>query len=308
MFQHNEQNKTGSTNENPVNPYAKHSPKATLAQRLATATAALTPVTDTPRLDAEILLAHALGIARAKLLASLPETREAPLFDEWIERRLAFEPIAYILEEWEFFSLKFSTPPPLLVPRPETEHLVETALEYIGNKPARILEIGTGTGCIAVAIALNAPKCRIVATDLNPFAIETAAANAARHHCDDRITFRLGDLFDPLTETDAPFDVICSNPPYIEDNDWSELPPVIRLHEAPRALLAGKDGLDVIRRLLTGAPRCLKPAGLLAFEIDPAQSRAVTDLLLDQDYKNIKFRKDLSGSHRIAYARKGASL
>jgi release factor glutamine methyltransferase len=284
----------------------------THAERLAAAAERLSHVTETPRLDAEILLAHALDISRSALLARLRERAEAPAFDEMLERRMASEPIAYVLREWEFFSLRLEVRPPLLVPRPETEHLVEAVLDFVGKEPSdvgaelfrtyQVLEIGTGTGCVAVAIAHNAPNAMIVATDTNPVALETAGENARRHGVADRVTLRLGDLFDAIERTDAPFDVVCSNPPYVEEGEWKTLPPVIRLYEDPAALVAGPDGLDVIRRIVREAPSFLKPDGMLAFEIGAGQRDAVEHLLEERGYHAIHFRPDLAGIPRIAVA------
>jgi release factor glutamine methyltransferase len=296
---------------------------ATNAERLAQAARLLQSVSDTPRLDAEILLAAALGVSRAKLLASLSERADAPAFDTCIERRLNYEPLAYILGEWEFFSLPFNVRPPLLVPRPETEHLVEAILDYKAVwdatrrdatrqcgwcppfKPFKILEIGAGTGCVSVAIAVNVPGAAIVATDLNPLAIDVARQNAERHGVLDRIAFRQGDLFGALESGDGPFDVVCSNPPYIEDAAWPDLSPVIRMHEDPRALLAGPDGLGVIRGIVNEAPDWLAPGGLLAFEIGMGQDTAVESMLRDGPYGDIRFRNDLACIRRIACAKHG---
>lgn len=276
----------------------------TNAERLAQAVRLLQSVSDTPRLDAEILLAAALGVSRARLLASLSERADAPAFDQYIERRLNYEPLAYILGEWEFFSLPFNVQPPLLVPRPETEHLVEAVLDYAHatTHPVRVFEIGAGTGCVSVSIAVNLADAVVVATDLNPLALDVARLNADRHGVLGRITFRQGDLFAALEPADGPFDVVCSNPPYIEDGAWPDLSPVIRMHEDPRALLAGPDGLDVIRRIVKQAPDWLAPGGLLAFEIGMGQDTVVEFMLREGPYYDIRFRKDLAGIHRIACA------
>lgn len=274
----------------------------TLAGRLKSASEQLACVTETPRLDAEILLAHSLGITRAKLLAELSERCETPGFEELLERRLNFEPIAYILGEWEFFSLSFKVVPPLLVPRPETEHLVEVVLESLPDTSSRILEIGTGTGCVAVSIAKNRASCSVTATDINPIALETATENAARHRVADRVSFLQSDLFSELGSIKEKFDVICSNPPYVEEGAWPELPPVIRLHEDPRALLAGADGLDMIRSIARGSKSFLKPGGMLALEIGAGQSEAVANILKIQGYTSVDFHRDLAGIDRIAYA------
>lgn len=276
----------------------------TFGEHLAEATRRLAPVTETPRLDAEILLAHALGLTRAALLARLRESHNVPsAFEIMLERRVAHEPIAYILGEWEFFSLGFYVPAPLLVPRPETEHLVEVVLETVGTAPACVLDVGTGTGCVGVAIAANAPRARVTATDINPDALATAARNAARHGVAERIEFHLGDLFDALPSGTELFDVVCSNPPYVEDTAWAELPAVIRLYEDPGALLGGLDGLDVVRRLVEEARGHLRPGGLLAFEIGMGQYSNVHHMLEASGYEGVGFRRDLGGIERIAFAR-----
>ncbi len=152
---------------------------STVGERLNAAATALASVGETPRLDAEILMAHALGWTRAQLFARLGETPNSPQFDALMERRLAYEPIAYILGEWEFFSMTLKCRAPILVPRPETEHLVEAVLEVVETHPgSRILEIGTGSGCVAVALAAHAPDAHVVATDINPQALSLARHNA----------------------------------------------------------------------------------------------------------------------------------
>ncbi len=281
---------------------------ATLAERLSQAATALDAVSDTPRLDAEILLAQAMGISRAALLSRLKDDVTAiPAFEAMLERRLRYEPLAYILGEWEFFSLDFAIEPPLLVPRPETEHVAESVLEHIGTKGATVLEIGTGTGCIAISIAHAAKEASVVATDVNPRALKVARGNAERHHVAKRMAWREGDLFAALEPGDGPFDAVCSNPPYIEESAWDTLDPVIRLHEDPNALLAGNDGLDVIQRLVMEAPNWLVPGGLLAFEMGMGQYEPVRDLLDSHRYEHIRFVRDLAGIERVAVAKKPQS-
>lgn len=280
--------------------------RATNAQRIALAQALLASVTDTPRLDAEILLATALDMPRAGLLARLAERTDARGFDAMLERRLTYEPLAYILGEWEFYSLGFKVVAPLLVPRPETEHLVEAVLEHVRGAPARVLDCGTGTGCVAVAIAYHAPGSYVVATDVNPLAVEVAVENAARHGVAERVGLRVGDLFGALSQNGALFDVVCSNPPYVEEGAWPELSPVIRMHEDPAALLAGADGLDVIRRVVQEAARFLRPGGLLAFEIGESHHARVAEMLGRHGYENVRFRRDLAGIERVACAERPA--
>lgn len=272
----------------------------TAAQVLAEAVMALGPVTETPRLDAEILLAHSVRLSRSQLLTRLRDPIDAPGFEALVERRLNSEPIAYILGEWEFFSLAFFTRPPILVPRPETEHLVEAALDHLkdGQTARRILDIGTGTGCVAVSIAKNAPGNCVVATDINADALVLARENAARHNAE--IEFRRGDLFGALAPMDGPFDVIVSNPPYVESTEWPKLPPVIRRHEDPRALLAGEDGLDVLRRIIAEAPGHLNPGGMLAVEMGENHSERVRALFEHAGFRDTRRRDDLAGIPRIA--------
>ncbi|NIA14374.1 MAG: peptide chain release factor N(5)-glutamine methyltransferase [Nitrospiraceae bacterium] len=276
----------------------------THAERIAAITAFFEPVSETPRLDAEILLAEALGISRSLLLASLQERAETPALEAMVERRRNHEPIAYILGEWEFFSLTFYVVPPLLVPRPETEHLVEAVLDFVPGRPAHVLDVGTGTGCIAVSIAHQSPALRVTATDINPLAIETASRNAKRHGVADHVELVLTDLVDGLARPDGGFDVICSNPPYVEEGIWSDLPPVIRFHEDPRALLAGPDGMDLIRRIASDAVPLLCCGGLLMLEIGDGQRVAVEEVLRASGYEKISFERDLAGIERIASARK----
>lgn len=274
----------------------------TLAQRLEEAARALSDSTESPRLDAEYLLAHALDVTRGTLLARLHETREAPGFEALVERRRAHEPIAYILGDWEFFSLPLYMQSPMLIPRPETEHLVEAVLDYVGDRPATVADLCTGTGCVAVAVARNAPACRVVAADINPEAVALARRNAERNGVAERMAFAVGDLFDALEPGMAPLDAIGVNPPYVEEGAWPKLAPDIRLYEDPRALISGADGLDLIRRIVQGAPGWLKPRGLLALEIGMRQYEAVEAMLRRCGFTDIAFRRDLAGLVRIVTA------
>jgi release factor glutamine methyltransferase len=272
----------------------------TVAEMLDNSARQLEPVTDTPRLDAEILLAHALGRTRAALLASMRESIEPPeSFATMLRRRAASEPIAYILGEWEFYSLTFAVEPPVLVPRPETEHLVKAVLDFVNTRSATVLEIGTGTGCIAISIARNAPETVVTATDIRAQNLELASRNARAHGVGDRVAFVQGDLFEPVDPASR-FDVICSNPPYVAEGDWESLEPVITRYEDPAALLAGADGLDVIRRLVAQAPRFLNAGSRLAFEFGMGQDRSVNELLKEHDYRMIELIPDLAGIPRVA--------
>lgn len=275
---------------------------ASLAEELAATTEQLESISESPRLDAEILLAHVLGISRSVLLARLDESPSLQGLRHLVQRRLGHEPIAYILGEWEFFSLSLEVHPPALVPRPETEHLVEQVLDFVGDTPSKILEVGTGTGCVAVAIACNAPKVSILATDIRPENLDLAMRNAARHGVDNRIEVRAGETYEPLRPADGPLDVICSNPPYVEEGQWEALSPTIRLHEDRAALLSGPEGLDVIRQLVAKGQDHLRQGGLLAFEIGMGQYERVYALLDEYGYKEIRVTRDLAGIERIVTA------
>lgn len=249
-------------------------------------------------------MAHAMGIDRAALLTRLRDTCADDAFPAMLARRLNDEPIAYILGEWEFFSLPFLCRAPVLVPRPETEHLVEAALEHLaGKSSARVLDLCTGTGCVAISIARNLPGAEVVAVDVQPHAVELARANAARLGAAVQVLH--GDLFQALPPQGESFDAIVSNPPYISEAEYGSLPKVILKHEDPVALLAGRDGLHVVRRILAEAGRWLAPQGLLAMEIGDTQADAVLALAGSLGWNKLGVRRDLAGHARIVVAHSG---
>lgn len=271
----------------------------TVGERLREAAATLALVSDTPRLDAEILLAHALGMRRAKLLAELRGALPDSEFEALLARRLNHEPIAYILGEWEFYSLSFACRAPILVPRPETEHLVEVALAHLRATPRpRVLDLCTGTGCVAIAVAKNLPDAAVTAVDLNPSAVALARENAARLRVE--VTVLEGDLFAPL-DPHPPFDAIVANPPYVSVREWDSLPEVIRKHEDPMALLSGDDGLDLIRGIASEAGTHLSRGGLLAMEIGEDQGAAAQAILNSHGFGHVQVLKDLAGHDRIVH-------
>ncbi len=274
----------------------------TAAECIVRMSAQLKTVSDTPRLDAELLLAHALGMSRSSLLARLREPLQTAPVIPLLERRLNDEPLAYIFGEWEFFGLSMIVQPPLLTPRPETEHLVETALDYLRTKgliALRVADICCGTGCVAVAIARNAPRAVVHASDIHPDALRVARLNAVRHHVVVRCV--QSDLLTAMEGVGPSFDVIVANPPYVPEGEWATLSPVITRHEDPGALLAGVDGLDVMRRLVPQARRCLRPGALLAMEIGDDQYDAVADLMTAQGFGEIHCVCDLAGVQRIIH-------
>lgn len=261
-------------------------------------------ITESPRLDAELLLEHVLKLDRAQLLAREDEEISNKDFELLLLRRLTSEPIAYILEEWEFFSMPLTVRPPTLVPRPETEHLVEASLQHVSVAQSRILDIGTGTGCVALAMAQEVPDCTVVATDIQGHNLALAQENAERHNLDGRIEFRLGSLFEPVSG--EIFDMVCSNPPYIPEGDAPRLSLDIMEYEDPIALFSGPDGLDIVREMVNQGQDYLTPGGYLLMEIAQGQYSAVANFLEENGYDEIGFQADLAGIERIAIGRKPA--
>lgn len=276
--------------------------QATLAQALALAVEALRDASDTPRLDAEILLAHTLGWSRARLLARLQE----PIPDDALqtfralaERRAAREPVAYLIGRKEFYGLEFIVDRRVLVPRPDTETLVDAALEWARQRFSSqdtllIADIGTGSGCIAVALAAHLPNALVYAIDLSADALAVARQNVERHGVADRVTLLCGDLLAPLPQ---PVDLLVSNPPYtvLDDIDVG-----VRLHEPRLALDGGSDGLAIYRRLLAAAPQALRPGGALMLEIGATQAEAVTALARQAfPAAAVRVVRDLAGRDRV---------
>lgn len=253
----------------------------------------------TPRLDAEVLLAHCLGKDRLHLYLNLdrpmiPEERFR--YREMVRRRAMREPVSLIIERKEFWSLPFRVVSGVLIPRPDTEILVEEVLATIQDIPfPEILEIGTGSGAVAVAVAHERPEASIVATDIDRKALQTALINARQAKAS--VLFLGASLMTPI-RIEAHFDVICSNPPYIPDDVIPTLEPEITF-EPLSALRGGPDGLDIIRALVPQARDRLKKTGALILEMDPAQEAAVHDILASAGFTKIKTVLDLSGKPRV---------
>lgn len=262
---------------------------------------------DSPRLDAEVLLAHVRGCQRILLYTAFDTPvadAERAKFRELVKRRGDGEPVAYLVGSREFFSLPFAVSPAVLVPRPETEGLVVRAIDLCQSLDApRIMDVGTGSGAIAVTLAKRLPRARLVATDISAAALAVAGENARRHGVAERIEFLECDLCaDP--HAGGPFDVIVSNPPYVREDEFDALPRDVRLHEPKGALVAGPTGVEVIARLAKEAVGRLVPGGWLLVEIGPnvadaaaAAVAAVPGLELGAT------RKDLAGLLRILEAR-----
>jgi release factor glutamine methyltransferase len=282
---------------------------------------------DEPRLDAELLLGEAIGCGRAALTADAEAEVPAPAarrFGEMVRRRLRREPVAYILGRKGFRRIELEVDPRVLIPRPETELLVELALEL---GPARVLDVGTGSGAIALAVADELPDCEVTATDASLAALEVARANASRLGLADRVRFIQGTL-----PEQGGFDLILANLPYVAERDWPSLQPEVTRWEPPEALLAGPDGLDAYRRFI---PECAGPfnryaseksagpfnryaskksagplnryaverTGALAVEVGEGQAPAVAGLMRGAGFGGVETRRDLAGIERVVVGR-----
>ena len=285
---------------------------------------------DQPRLEAEILLAHVLGLERIALYMTYEEIVAEPdraAFRDLVRRRAAGEPSRYLVGTTEFMGLAMKVTPDVLIPRPETEQLAEEVIRRVGAAapplpmgaevdetdaaaPAQVdvIELGTGSGALAVSLAVHLPGARVTGTDVSPAALEVARANAEAHGVADRVTLLEGDLYEPLDAADAqPADFLLANPPYVAEGEWDGLPADIREHEPREALVAGPDGTEVIERLLRGARAYLKPGGVLMVEIGAAQGRRVREMAEGtRGLVDVDIRKDYAGHDRILVARREA--
>jgi release factor glutamine methyltransferase len=257
--------------------------------------------------DAELLLLHHLGINRTQLFANpdreLTQEEDSSYWRS-ISRRATQEPVQYIIGQQEFYGLNFFVSPAVLIPRPETEHLVEAVLEILPRDGFfQILDVGTGSGILAVTLALHLPHAEFTAVDISAEALAVARRNAEAHEVSHRIKFIESDL---LAAVDTgPFDAVVSNPPYIPVSDRAALAPQVRDYEPATALFGGLEGLDLYRRLIPEADLSLKPNGLLALEIGYDQQAALTNLL--RDWRNVSFIDDLQQIPRVVLAKKAAT-
>ncbi len=261
-----------------------------------------------PRLDSEVLLAYARGCQRIELYTHFDDSLtndERTVMRQLVQRRAQAEPVAYLVGHREFFGLDFRVTPNVLIPRPETETLVMEVLQIVEDFPEpRILDVGTGSGCVAISIAVNQPRAQVTASDVSKAALQVARKNADGHAVAERIQFLLGDLFAPMT-SDQQFHIVASNPPYVTESEIGTLPADIRLHEPRPALDGGSDGLVVLRRLIEQAPTHLIDSGYLIFEISDGQGTRVCDLLnANGSYTDIEVVKDLAGQSRVVRALK----
>ncbi len=253
------------------------------------------------RMEATSLMMHALGVDRAFVIAH-PEHEltgeQSETFRDLVRRRAAREPLQHITGSQEFFKLKFEVTPDVLSPRPETELIVEAALEFLKREqPVSILDVGTGSGCIVISLLHELKRAHGVATDISARALLVAERNARSHNVNDRLTLIQTDSLSTLNSASG-FSLIVSNPPYIPAGDIEKLQPEVREHEPLTALVSGADGLDHIRRLLRETPRLLHPAGYFIFEIGFGQMDSVAALIDPARWRLAEVRADLQGIPR----------
>lgn len=255
-------------------------------------------------LDAQLLAARALGWDRTRLVTSWRDPAPPPFlasFEPLVRRRESREPISQILGTREFWGLEFEVTRSVLTPRPESEGIVEAALEHARRAHA-IVDVGTGTGCLAVSLAREFPDGRVVATDTSEAALEVARRNAAKHGVASRIRFERTHLLDTIVE---PVDLVVSNPPYVPTGERDRLPPEVRDYEPPEALFAGDDGLDTIRELVGAARQHLRNEGLLIFECGVDQAGAIREMIAATPGLELRdIRTDLAGIPRTVVTRR----
>ncbi|MBI2323421.1 MAG: peptide chain release factor N(5)-glutamine methyltransferase [Chloroflexi bacterium] len=259
-------------------------------------------------LDADLLLAHVCGISKEALYAHLdaPLTSEQEqAYRDLVERRAAGEPVAYLRGHKEFFGLRFAVDRRVLIPRPETELLVEAVLAFIRTTGRmRVADVGTGSGAIAIAVAASEPRAHVVATDVSAGALAVARTNAAAHQVSDRVDLRQGDLLGPIG---GQVDAVAANLPYLRPEAVEHLAGdrTSLAFEPPVAVVAGPDGLDVIRRCVDQLPERLAPGGAAFFECDPPQADTVQELLRGRIRGTTRVLRDLTGSPRVVEGQRG---
>ena len=262
---------------------------------------------DEADLDGRLLAEHVLGWSTERYVAESHAAAPRGFderYDRLIARRAAREPYAYIVGTQEFWRLRFAVTPAVLIPRPETELLVELALERCAaGAPLRIADVCTGSGCVAIAIAHERKDVTVVASDISEAALEVARRNAGRHGVGARVFFTRADLLDGIA---GMFDIVVANPPYVAERDRPTLQPEVVDHEPGAALFAGDDGLDAIRRLVPQSTERLRPGGTLLFEFGFGQDAAVERLISStHGLKMIELRRDIAGIPRVAIAVRG---
>jgi release factor glutamine methyltransferase len=261
---------------------------------------------DSARLDAELLVAHALDLERVSLYLDMDRPLSAAELADiraLVKRRRMREPVAYILGHRDFYGRTFEVSPAVLVPRPDTETLVERALGRLGEAPVeRVLDLCTGSGIIAVTLAAECPELQVDGTDASEEALEVARRNAERHGVADRVRWMQGDLFDAVPEGQR-YGLVTANPPYVAEADLDRLAPEITEWEPRLALAAGPDGLDVLRRMAAGLGRVLTPGGTVLVELGQGQAGAVSAAFESHGVTPVGVHRDLGGIERVIEAR-----
>ncbi len=264
------------------------------------------------RLDAEVLLAHIIRKDRVWLITHRDDAlddKHQREFDEALRRRTKRDPLQYIIGSQEFWGLEFKVTPDVLIPRPETELIIETALGIVQDRDrqARIIDLCTGSGCIAVSLAKELTSAHVIATDLSERALAVARENARNHGVADRIRYLEGDLFGPLEELDlrGRVDIVVSNPPYVRAGDLAALQPEVKDHEPLMALIAGPEGTEMAKKIIRTAPEYLKKNGALIMEMGLGQAEALTRIAeATGAYDKPGILKDLAGIERVIVLRK----
>ncbi|MBW1738422.1 MAG: peptide chain release factor N(5)-glutamine methyltransferase [Deltaproteobacteria bacterium] len=269
---------------------------------------------NSPRLTAEVLLSHQLNTDRVNLYLNFDQPlteKEISGYRSLIKRRLRHEPIQYITGSQEFWSLDFMVDPQVIIPRPESELLVEQAINRVGanfapqNQSPKILDLGTGSGALAISVAKEVPQARFWATDLSAAALSLARSNAEKHGVSERIQFMRGDLWDPIINLDITFDIIISNPPYITSEEYNDLAPEVRDYEPRLALDGHEGGMYFIEKIIQGGLDYLSPGGWLIMEMSPDQTEKALVLVEQIKGYGEKTRiKDYSHIYRVVMAQK----
>jgi release factor glutamine methyltransferase len=280
--------------------------ETTIQSLLETTVKRISSVSDTSIIDAQVLLAEFLGKSRTWVLMHSDERvsdLNAEVLEGAVRRIEAGEPLPYVLGHWEFFNRRFEITRDVLIPRPETELMVERALAWLMNNPQRrsVADVGTGSGIIAISLALTFPDLRVVGTDISPAALNVARLNAGKHGVDKRALFIECDLLPPIDQSlpaNSRFDLLLANLPYIPTSTLHRLP--VYAHEPTLALDGGPDGLGLIRRLLKVAPEWMAPAGMILLEIEASQGGDALALAYDAfEHSEIQLHRDLAGHNRL---------
>jgi len=261
---------------------------------------------DRPRTNAELLLGAVLNAKKIDLYLDrdrILTPQQIEKFNQFIQERIAGKPLQYIIGSTEFFGLEFKLNESVLIPRPETEILVEIIIEHIKDFPQpKIIDLGTGSGAIAISLAKNLKSCFVLATDISPDALKLAKKNAKKHKVDDQIDFLCGDMFEPLRNKDIEGKINCvvSNPPYVSKEEFEHLSPEIKDYEPIMALRTDEEGTFFHKKIIEGSLAFLEKGGILALEVGLGQATKVADLIRSQkEFENTEMKKDLGGIERI---------